>query len=31
LYEKFLVYLTGSARYYRSGETNIYQFLFGVA
>ena len=31
LVEKFLRYLEGSARYYRSGETNIYQFLFGVA
>jgi cyclopropane-fatty-acyl-phospholipid synthase len=31
LYEKFLIYLNGSARYYRSGETNVYQFLFGVA
>jgi cyclopropane-fatty-acyl-phospholipid synthase len=31
LYEKFLIYLEGSARYYRTGETNIYQFLFGVA
>jgi len=31
LYEKFLVYLEGAARYYRTGETNIYQFLFGLA
>lgn len=31
LYEKFLVYLEGSARYFRTGETNIYQFLFGLA
>jgi cyclopropane-fatty-acyl-phospholipid synthase len=31
LYEKFLVYLEGAARYFRSGETGVYQFLFGVA
>jgi cyclopropane-fatty-acyl-phospholipid synthase len=31
LYEKFLIYLEGSARYFRTGETNIYQFLFGLA
>ena len=31
LYENFLVYLEGAARYYRSGETNLYQFLFGPA
>lgn len=31
LYEKFLVYLEGAARYYRTGETNIYQFLFALA
>jgi cyclopropane-fatty-acyl-phospholipid synthase len=31
LYEKFLVYLQGAARYYRTGETNLYQFLFGLA
>jgi cyclopropane-fatty-acyl-phospholipid synthase len=31
LYEKFLVYLEGSAKYFRTGETNIYQFLFGRA
>jgi cyclopropane-fatty-acyl-phospholipid synthase len=31
LYEKFLIYLEGSARYFRTGETNIYQFLFGRA
>lgn len=31
LYEKFLVYLEGAARYYRTGETNLYQFLFGLA
>jgi len=30
LYGKFLVYLEGSAKYFRSGETNVYQFLFGV-
>lgn len=29
LYGKFLIYLEGAARYYRTGETNIYQFLFG--
>jgi cyclopropane-fatty-acyl-phospholipid synthase len=31
LYEKFLVYLEGAARYFRTGETGVYQFLFGVA
>jgi cyclopropane-fatty-acyl-phospholipid synthase len=31
IYEKFLVYLEGAARYFRSGETGVYQFLFGVA
>lgn len=31
LYRKLLVYLEGAARYYRTGETNIYQFLFGLA
>jgi cyclopropane-fatty-acyl-phospholipid synthase len=31
LYANFMVYLEGAARYYRSGETNLYQFLFGVA
>jgi cyclopropane-fatty-acyl-phospholipid synthase len=31
LYDKFLIYLEGAARYYRTGETNIYQFLFGMA
>jgi cyclopropane-fatty-acyl-phospholipid synthase len=31
LYEKFLIYLAGVARYCRSGETNLYQFVFGMA
>lgn len=31
LYDKFMVYLDGSARYFRSGETNVHQFLFGLA
>lgn len=31
LYDKFLVCLSGSARYYRSGETNGFQFFSGVA
>ena len=30
-FEKFVRYLEGSGRYHRGGETNIYQFLFGVA
>ncbi len=29
-YQKLTKYLTGSAKYLRSGETNVYQFLFGV-
>jgi cyclopropane-fatty-acyl-phospholipid synthase len=31
LVEKFLRYLDGARRWYRSGETNLYQFLFGLA
>lgn len=31
VFDKFVRYLEGSARYHRGGETNIYQFLFGVA
>lgn len=31
LYANYLVYLEGAARYYRSGETNLYQFFFGLA
>lgn len=31
IYEKFVRYLAGSAKYHQSGETNIYQFLFGLA
>jgi cyclopropane-fatty-acyl-phospholipid synthase len=31
LYRNFLIYLEGAARYYRSGETNLHQFVFGVA
>lgn len=31
VYAKFVRYLAGSAKYHRGGETNIYQFLFGVA
>jgi cyclopropane-fatty-acyl-phospholipid synthase len=31
VYDKFVRYLEGSARYYRGGETNVYQFLFGMA
>lgn len=31
VFEKFVRYLEGSVRYYRGGETNIYQFLFGIA
>ncbi|MBI3287125.1 MAG: class I SAM-dependent methyltransferase [Chloroflexi bacterium] len=29
-YQKFMKYLTGAAKYHRSGETNVYQFLFRV-
>jgi cyclopropane-fatty-acyl-phospholipid synthase len=30
-YDKFVRYLEGSAKYHRGGETNVYQFLFGIA
>jgi cyclopropane-fatty-acyl-phospholipid synthase len=30
-YARYLRYLEGAARYHRSGETNLYQFVFGVA
>lgn len=30
-FDNFVRYLEGSARYFESGETNIYQFLFSVA
>jgi cyclopropane-fatty-acyl-phospholipid synthase len=30
-YDKFVRYLEGSARYHESGETSVFQFLFGVA
>lgn len=30
VYDKFMYYLTTAAKYYRSGETNLYQFLFRV-
>jgi hypothetical protein len=29
--DKFVRYLEGSARYHESGETSVFQFLFGVA
>lgn len=31
IYDKFVRYLEGSAKYHRGGETNIYQLLFGIA
>ena len=30
-YEMYVRYLTGAARYHRTGETNVYQLLFAVA
>lgn len=29
-YDNFVTYLTGSAQYHASGETSVYQFLFGL-
>jgi cyclopropane-fatty-acyl-phospholipid synthase len=31
VFDKFVRYLEGSAKYFRSGETNLYQLLFGIA
>ena len=31
VYNNFIRYLNGAARYHRSGETNVYQFLFRVS